>query len=272
VFHFLMRSFLHTNDKWTALFVLLSIEEMDLDSEEEEEFKKCIDFKQKLYEYFVFDKDIFARLTSGTVHPELFVEYQLGLTAQEFVNRLRYLFQPKDKILSITQKKVHPSDTKNPRGYLSDSVDNVTNVGDYKREYSKGKLKVSTDSLSARCDWGWQSARSKNSVDENANVYFYQVLLITSGIQRIGWYSDGTNDDETQCTMMVGKVGDSWTSIGFDGFNRCIWYDRRQYAVENMKQRWQIGDVVSCVIDRSNKTFKFYLNSEEMISKGLNEF
>lgn len=112
------------------------------------------------------------------------------------------------------------------------------------------QLKLSPNLLSARSDDGWQSVKSTFGV--TSDVYFYEVIRLTSGPMRIGWATKETDFYKT-------NVGDDKHSIGLDRFQRCIWHDSERFKIKSQPD-CAPGDVIGCLIDVPNGKFTFYLN------------
>src|SRR5699024_1165267 len=73
-------------------------------------------------------------------------------------------------------------------------------------EFSRS-LTLSHDRLSARCDCKWESVRSVCRT-ELQDIYYYEVVLLTSGPMSIGWCTRLTD-------LVRNEVGHDEFSIGF---------------------------------------------------------
>lgn len=145
----------------------------------------------------------------------------------------------------------------------SDSVKATMNGAD-----STPNLKISEDCLSIRNDYYdshfWQSVRS--TMCANKDVYYYEVTLLTCGSMRFGWATENSSLEK------IAAIGEDEFSIAFDGFSGTVINDGVQYEVANLKNCWQPGDVVGCLINFTKRKFNFYLNGEKMKYKGKYSF
>ena len=118
-------------------------------------------------------------------------------------------------------------------------------------------IKISSDRLCVRSDSEWQSIRSMFPI--TSGIYFYEVILLTSGSMRIGWATK-------ECEFEEGKgVGNDEYSIGYDGYQKKICHIYGDYTLlKKNVRRWKAGDVVGCLIDVGEKKFAFYLNGEQI--------
>ncbi|OTF82359.1 SPRY domain-containing protein, partial [Euroglyphus maynei] len=168
--------------------------------------------------------------------PKELLKYQLGFCAQWCLDNV---FTKKGRKCSY--KKVDYS-----------NLNVLLNVND-KTEF----LKLSPDGLSARCDtYTFECVRSNYPV--SSGIYFYEVILLTSGIMQIGWATKSTSFKNHEGS----GVGDDAHSIAFDGFRRVIWHNLTNY--EHNLPLWNTGDVVGCLIDFNKKRFIFYLNGKKI--------
>ena len=83
--------------------------------------------------------------------------------------------------------------------------------------------------------------------------------MLTDGPMRIGWSS------EKKPSNLI--VGDSLSSIGYDGHEKIIWIQKQKFELSKNFPRWKVGDVVSCLFIRSTTTFNFYLNGSKVMTK-----
>ncbi|KAJ6221565.1 hypothetical protein RDWZM_000110 [Blomia tropicalis] len=125
------------------------------------------------------------------------------------------------------------------------------------------ELKVSANNQSIRCDWKMQTYRSMYELSE-ANVYYYEVMILTDGPIRIGWSS------QCQSPSMSHPIGADDHSLGYDGFWQWVCFNNLSYPAHidgERRTRWKAGDIVGCLLDVSqpkNQIFRFYLNGSEI--------
>lgn len=117
----------------------------------------------------------------------------------------------------------------------------------------------------ARCDtFTFECVRCNYPISEG--VYFYEVILLTSGIMQIGWATKLTQFKNHEGS----GVGDDRHSIAFDGCRNVIWHNMNHH--KHTLGSWVAGDVVGCLIDFNNKKFIFYLNGKKFeITKKIAE-
>lgn len=165
-----------------------------------------------------------------------FLRYQVGFCAQWCLDNV---FIKKGRVLSY--KKVDYS-----------NLNVVLNVND-KTE----SLKLSSNGLSVRCDsTTFECIRSTYPVTEG--VFFYEAIVLTSGIMQIGWATKATSFRNHEGH----GVGDDSDSIAFDGCRSVIWHNTEHYR--HGLTRWAPGDVLGCLIDVPNRKFIFYLNGKKV--------
>lgn len=128
-------------------------------------------------------------------------------------------------------------------------------------------LKFSPDCFSARCGdslYKLKSARSEYQF--YSGVYFYEVILLTSGPMVIGWSSG----DQVDC-VQKGSVGKSEHLFGFDGYHHCLWSiqkkQKQSMGTTINHESWIAGDVIGCLVDVGNSKFVFYLNGIQIANE-----
>ena len=108
-------------------------------------------------------------------------------------------------------------------------------------------LCLTSDLLSARSDYAWQSVRWSFVLD----VFYYEMTIQTDGEMRIGLASEHAD-------IRNKKLGSDPFSIAFDGYNQCIWHDGISYEVSCTT--WSEGDVIGITSDVADKSITFFLN------------
>lgn len=142
------------------------------------------------------------------------------------------------------------------RSYTYETVDveninvmlNTKDVSEY--------LKISPDGLEARCDsYLFESVRSTYQVTNGA--WYYEVLIITSGVMQIGWA-------QKQSNFMTNDgygIGDDAYSIAFDGCRRLTWHKAK--STPTNLPMWQGGSICGCYIDLDASEVIFSLDGIE---------
>lgn len=125
------------------------------------------------------------------------------------------------------------------------AVLNTNDVSEY--------LKISPDGLTARCDaFSFESVRCTFEIKDG--IWFYEVLLITSGVMQIGW---ATRESKFMNHEGYG-IGDDEYSISYDGCRQLIWFNAS--STPHKHPSWKPGDVLGCLIDLTSSRVIFYLN------------
>lgn len=119
-------------------------------------------------------------------------------------------------------------------------------------ERPSSEIKLSPNKLSARNDELYNLPSIHCPLWVNTNVFFYEVVLLTTGEMRLGWIS-GTSS--SKC------LGTDLYSLGLDGYNRRLWHNQVDQPVKSMAC-WKCGDVIGLLIDFNLESFSFYLNGE----------
>jgi len=115
-------------------------------------------------------------------------------------------------------------------------------------------LKIGPNGLEARCDASsFESVRCTFSV--NSGCWYYEVLIITSGVMQIGW---ATKQSKFLNHEGYG-IGDDEYSQAYDGCRQLMWFNA-SCECQSELPRWKEGDIVGCFIDIDNQVIIFYLN------------
>ncbi|UXI19010.1 60S ribosomal protein L3 [Sarcoptes scabiei] len=226
-----------------VLFALNCIEKFSLTRENKDFIQKHFDIIKELCELEKYLNDFRLETLYTSTTSEL-LKFQVGFNAQWCLDNV---FIKRGRKLSY--KKVDYS-----------NLNAILNVND-KTEF----LKLSPNGLSARCDtFTFECVRCNYPISEG--VYFYEVILLTSGIMQIGWATKLTQFKNHEGS----GVGDDRHSIAFDGCRNVIWHNMNHY--KHTLGSWVAGDVVGCLIDFNNKKFIFYLNGKKFeITKKIAE-
>jgi len=115
-------------------------------------------------------------------------------------------------------------------------------------------LKIGPSGLEARCDASsFESVRCTYSV--NSGCWYYEVLVITSGVMQIGW---ATKQSKFLNHEGYG-IGDDEFSQAYDGCRQLMWFNATCECQPQLP-RWKEGDIVGCFIDIDKQTIIFSLN------------
>lgn len=115
-------------------------------------------------------------------------------------------------------------------------------------------LKIGPNGLEARCDASsFESVRCTYSV--NSGCWYYEVLVITSGVMQIGW---ATKQSKFLNHEGYG-IGDDEYSQAYDGCRQLMWFNASCDCQPELP-RWKAGDTVGCFIDIDNQNIVFSLN------------
>jgi len=119
-------------------------------------------------------------------------------------------------------------------------------------------LKIGPNGLEARCDASsFESVRCTYSV--NSGCWYYEVLIITSGVMQIGW---ATKQSKFLNHEGYG-IGDDEFSQAYDGCRQLMWFNA-SCECQSELPRWKEGDIVGCFIDIDNQTIVFSLNGAQL--------
>ncbi len=116
------------------------------------------------------------------------------------------------------------------------------------------QLKLSPSGLSVRNDDLFNLPSIHCPLSVNSEVFFYEVVLLTSGEMRLGWISGNSSSS---------SLGTDLYSVGLDGHHRRLWHNQVDQPVKDMS-RWKCGDVIGCLIDFNLESFSFYHNGEKV--------
>ncbi|KAJ6221259.1 hypothetical protein RDWZM_007071 [Blomia tropicalis] len=243
VIKFLERIIRENHNPLHVLFALNCIEKFALTRENKEIILKNFDICKELLELEKYANNYFHGSLYGG-QPVDYLRYQVGFCAQWCLDNV---FLKKGRKLSY--KKV---DYSNLNAILN---------GNDKTEF----LKLSSNGLSARCDTStFECVRSTCSV--SSGIYYYEAIVLTSGIMQIGWATKSTNFMNHEGS----GVGDDRHSIAFDGCRSVIWHGTQNY--KHGLSRWNPGDVVGCLINFESRKFTFYLNGKKVeINKKISQ-
>lgn len=127
---------------------------------------------------------------------------------------------------------------------------------------STPNLLISPDMLAIRNEsWTFESAFANASAATGRQSY-YEVKVLSEGIIQVGWASP-----HTKVSPEFGQgIGDSARSFSYDGCRGCLWtgVGNTQEEQNRYGDKWQIGDVVGCVIDLDRGEAGFLLNGQDL--------
>jgi hypothetical protein len=159
------------------------------------------------------------------------------------------------------------------RQYTYESIDtsdinvmlNANDVSEY--------LKIGPSGLEARCDASsFESVRCTFSV--NSGCWYYEVLVITSGVMQIGWATKRSKFlNHEGSVRKLGRhltltccrygIGDDEFSQAYDGCRQLMWFNASCECQQQLP-RWREGDIVGCFIDIDNHSIVFSLNGAQL--------
>jgi Kip1 ubiquitination-promoting complex protein 1 len=84
--------------------------------------------------------------------------------------------------------------------------------------------------------------------------YYYEVMLLSSGIMQVGWCTFGTPFSAER------GVGDDDTSYAYDGARVKKWNGESQ----RYGKAWGAGDVIGTLIDFDKREISFFRNDEAL--------
>ena len=238
--------------RWTQKFAMLTLEC----------FLQCANLKQKLMQTMPnemasleaklklitldYDNLQMNNLYSNNNNEQFYNSISNGFSARWLLNLMKSEGNDNERNKNITA-----------------SIDELTTASTAENEnvldhqYANYHLKFHFDELCARSEYNWQSICF--SFLHTSEVFFFEVVLLTDGPMRIGWSS------EKKPSNLI--VGDSLSSIGYDGHEKIIWIQKQKFELSKNFPRWKVGDVVSCLFIRSTTTFNFYLNGSKVMTK-----
>lgn len=161
-----------------------------------------------------------------------YIKRQVGFCAQWMLDNLFAKPSRKYSYMSVNMEKINA----------------MLNTGDVS-EY----LKISPDGLEARCDaYSFESVRCTAQADRG--VWYYEVMIITSGVMQIGWATKNSNFLNHEGY----GIGDDRYSLAYDGCRKLIWYNAK--SEPQPLPRWQSGDILGCLLDLDNQQIVFSVN------------
>lgn len=88
----------------------------------------------------------------------------------------------------------------------------------------------------------------------NSGLWFYEVVLLTSGLMQIGFLDGDFSADPAQGQ----GVGDHASSWAFDGYRCKKW----NVSSQDYGERWHVNDIVGVLIDTDRMEVSFFLNGK----------
>ncbi len=115
-------------------------------------------------------------------------------------------------------------------------------------------IELSPSRRMARNDYeSLATVRSAFTIETNR--FYFEVTILTIGEMRIGLAAEKMDIDAV-------AVGENDLSIGFDGFNQCVWMNKRQYWFKTVCPPWEAGDVIGVFIDVFSRSVVFGINGQ----------
>nr|CAB3265843.1 ryanodine receptor 3 [Phallusia mammillata] len=102
--------------------------------------------------------------------------------------------------------------------------------------------------------------RAERTHAVSTNKWYFEFTVESQGDVRVGWA-------RPDCSAWV-DLGTDQRAYVFDGVNALKWHN----GSENFGQRWNIGDVIGCLLDLNERTISFTLNGEILIDRSGQEF
>jgi len=122
-------------------------------------------------------------------------------------------------------------------------------------------LKIAPLGLEARCDASsFESVRCTFQVD--SGCWFYEVLIITSGVMQIGW---ATKNSKFLNHEGYG-IGDDEYSLAIDGCRQLMWHNAQSESQSEFDHCWKPGDYIGSMLDINQKEIIFYHNGKPLKS------
>jgi len=121
-------------------------------------------------------------------------------------------------------------------------------------------LKIAPSGLEARCDASsFESVRCTFQVD--SGCWFYEVLVITSGVMQIGW---ATKNSKFLNHEGYG-IGDDEYSLAIDGCRQLMWHNAQSESqMSEFEHCWKPGDYIGSMLDVDRKEIIFYHNGKPL--------
>uniref|UniRef100_A0A8C6TQI7 B30.2/SPRY domain-containing protein n=1 Tax=Neogobius melanostomus TaxID=47308 RepID=A0A8C6TQI7_9GOBI len=101
--------------------------------------------------------------------------------------------------------------------------------------------------------------RAEKTYCVNAEKWYFELEVLTSGQMRVGWARPGCLPDQ--------ELGSDDQAFVFDGYKVQRWHQGN----EHFGRAWQSGDVVGCMVDLNEHTMMFTLNGEVMLDDSGSE-
>ncbi|KAH9401911.1 RING finger and SPRY domain-containing protein 1, partial [Tyrophagus putrescentiae] len=98
----------------------------------------------------------------------------------------------------------------------------------------------------------FRTVRSKFSI--NPGKFYFEVTILTAGKMRIGLAA--------KQMAIIDTVGNNPFSVGIDGFERCVWMNKKKYHFTKSQSCWLPGDVIGIYFDSYSKTIIFGINNQ----------
>ncbi len=131
------------------------------------------------------------------------------------------------------------------------SNDNETNIKLHFCD-KNNDIMLSPSNLMARNDSSLNQTVISNFPIDYPKTYF-EVIIITVGIMRIGLAPKQMD--------ILDVVGDNEYSIGIDGYNRCVWTNKKKFNFNEFHPQWNAGDVIGIFVDQINRLVTFGINN-----------
>ena len=236
---FLCNIFLQSFDPWLQLYAFVALKKVN-DNKNIYLLLKSIDYAllKKKTEYFlnmnINEENIFEKIKKtgkNTVLLQLYFCVNLEFGTHVKLNKKDYF---KYITVPIEQKTNDHFCQMNP----DDKYENI------KMDFSN--LMVRND------DDLFRTVRSKFSI--NPGKFYFEVTILTAGKMRIGLAA--------KQMAIIDTVGNNPFSVGIDGFERCVWMNKKKYHFTKSQSCWLPGDVIGIYFDSYSKTIIFGINNQ----------
>merc|ERR1719273_160422 len=149
-----------------------------------------------------------------------------------------------------------------PERILSYTAVDLTNVNVMLNSKDVSEyLKIAPSGLEARCDASsFESVRCTFQVD--FGCWFYEVLIITSGVMQIGW---ATKNSKFLNHEGYG-IGDDEYSLAIDGCRQLMWHKAQSESQNEFEHCWKPGDIIGSLLDMDRAAIIFYHNGKKLKS------
>jgi hypothetical protein len=127
----------------------------------------------------------------------------------------------------------------------------------------KATIDPKTLEVTGQPNGGFASVGMKGVLLQSGKFY-YEVVLGTAGCIQIGF---ADSSFAAHCNAERGDgCGDSSSSFSFDGWRRLRWHA----TATEWGCRWQVGDVIGCLVDVDNRQISFTINGQgEEVGMGV---